>query len=101
MSNYRNKRILELAREIPACTYCQEHNDGQVVACHSNSQKFGHSMALKAHDVPVAYLCTHCHSIVDGRLGPHLSRMDREMMWYEGVAKTWLWLMLEGHLEVK
>ncbi len=101
MSNYRSPKLLKLASEAPHCFYCREPNEGQVVACHSNSQRFGKGLSLKAHDAPVAMLCLHCHQLVDGVLGPHLSKHDREAIWYEGVAFTWLWLMLEGHLEVK
>ena len=98
--NYRNAKILALAHEVPHCCYCRESNEGQVVACHSNHIKHGKGTGVKAHDLP-AYLCTHCHDIVDGRLGPHLSKRDRDAMFYEGAYETVLWLLLNGHLEVK
>jgi hypothetical protein len=98
---YRDPRILALAQEVAYCFYCKEPNHGQVVACHSNSQKFGHGMGQKASDFPVAYLCDKCHALVDGRIGPHLSRVDREMVWYEGACLSCMWLMSEGYLEVK
>jgi len=98
--NYRNAKILALAAEAPHCMYCREPNIGQVVACHSNHIKHGKGVGVKSHDL-VCYACDHCHSVIDGRLGPHLSKRDRDAMFYEAAYETVLWLLLEGHLEVR
>lgn len=60
---YRNAAVLREARRHP-CQFCGR-DDGTVVAAHSNSQRHGKGMGLKAHDVYVAYLCHSCHSFVD------------------------------------
>ncbi len=98
---YRNQKLLDLASEAPHCMYCKEPNNGQVVACHSNSQKFGKGMGQRASDAPIALMCGLCHSLYDGRIGPHLTQQERDLIFYEAACKTWEWLMKEGHLEVR
>ncbi len=98
---YRNPKLLHLASECPECMYCREPNRRQIVGCHSNSYKFGHSMGQKASDAPIAYMCNLCHDLCDGRIGKHLTQAERDMIFYEAACKTWEWLMREGHLEVK
>ena len=99
MTNYRNAKMLALANDAPHCMYCRELNHGHIVGCHSNSIKHGKGMGIKAHDL-VAYLCNHCHDIIDGRLGPHMSKRDRDAMFYEGAYETVLWLLINNHLEL-
>lgn len=100
--NYRNPKILQLAKEAPNCMYCGRNNDGSVVAAHMNGIEYGKGMGQKAHDVP-AYLCNECHAIADGRLNPGgivMTKQDRERILLLGAWRTWLWLMQSGHLEV-
>lgn len=94
ISNYRNQKLRDLAKEVPHCMYCCEPNHGQVVLCHSNSQKHGKGLGIKAHDVP-CYLCDRCHALADGRMGPHLDKRDRDLILYEGVYNSVLWILLE------
>ena len=99
-TNYRNERLLALAKECPRCMSCGDFNAGDVVAAHSNSQRMGKGIGLKAHDIP-AYLCGDCHAIVDGRMESIIhNRESRERMWADAVVQTWLWLMQEGMLEI-
>ena len=98
MSVYRNPRILALASECPKCCHCGRHNDGSIVAAHSNSQRHGKGMGLKAHDLP-AYLCQECHDLLDGRMGT-LTRFEREQMFLDAAYESWLWLMQSGKLKV-
>jgi hypothetical protein len=98
--SYRNQALLSLAQKIPHCVHCGVKNFGQVTACHSNSQRHGKGMGLKAHDVP-AYLCCSCHDLVDGRSEAMLlTRADRDTLFLDCVYKTFLWLLQEGHLKV-
>lgn len=96
--NYRNQKLRDLAKECPQCMYCGETNVGQVVGCHSNSHKFGKGLGCKASDAPIAFLCMACHDWVDGRDGTNSNSTERELVFYEGACKTWLWLMQNGHL---
>lgn len=98
--NYRNPKLLKLASMAPRCMNpaCGCVNRGQIVACHSNSLRHGKGTGIKAHDIP-AYLCDHCHDLLDGRQGD-LCRADKERLFLESVYQTWLWLMQEGLIEV-
>lgn len=98
MKNYRNPRLLALARQAPRCMSCGRANDGTVVAAHSNAQRHGKGMGIKAHDLP-AYLCFRCHSEVDGVAGS-FNRHERDRIWLDGMFQTFLWLLQEGHLQV-
>ena len=98
--NYRNPKLLKLASLAPHCMNPagRASNRGQIVACHSNSQRHGKGTSLKSHDIP-AYLCGICHDHLDGRQGD-LCRADKERMFLESVYESWLWLMREGFLQV-
>jgi len=100
MPNYRNQKLLDLARSAPHCMYCSEPNHGQVVSCHMNSLKHGKGMGIKPHDIP-CYLCKICHSMADGTMAPKMTRVERDNILYEGVYNTFLWLLRDGRLEVK
>ena len=56
---YKNKKLLELARQIP-CTLCGKE-DGTIVAAHSNQQKDGKGTGIKSADYRIASLCYGCH----------------------------------------
>lgn len=79
MANYRNKKLLQLARHHE-CQYCNT-DDGTIVAAHSNQLIHGKGMGIKAHDVFIAYLCAYCHDVVDGRRRPGISQQTREEIW--------------------
>ena len=98
--NYRNPKLLKLASKAPRCMNpaCGAMNRGQVVACHSNSLRHGKGTGIKAHDIP-AYLCDHCHDLLDGRTGG-LLRAEKERLFLESVYETWLWLMQDGMIKV-
>lgn len=96
---YRNPALLRLAAECPRCMGCGRHNDGSVVAAHSNSARDGKGRSLKAHDYRIAFLCTYpCHHEIDQ--GSKLSREERTSFWEEAHRETIGWLFESGHLEV-
>lgn len=92
---YRNQKLRDLAAECPQCMYCGEQNQDNIVLCHSNKLKHGKGRGVKAHDLP-CYLCPTCHDIVDGRLAPHFTQQDRDLIHYEGVFNSVLWLLRIG-----
>lgn len=63
MANYRNLRALKAANG-QYCHHCFI-NDSTIVAAHSNQQKHGKGMGIKAHDCFIAYLCHECHQSYD------------------------------------
>ena len=94
---YRNKRLLELARE----SYCQHCGiqDGTIVAAHSNQLRDGKGRGLKAHDYRVAFLCSKDHYELDQGYG--MAKFERVAMWEEAHRKTIGWLFENGYVEVK
>lgn len=97
-STYRNKKLLEKVRESPICFGCGKHNDGTIVAAHSNRLIHGKGRSIKAHDCYVAALCFNCHSELDQ--GLYMTREERESMWNEACILTYGWLMREGLLKL-
>jgi len=81
---YRNKTLLELARDIP-CQHCGI-DDGTVVAAHSNQLRDGKGRGIKSHDYRIASLCYACHMELDQ--GKNLSKQERVEMWEEAHRKT-------------
>lgn len=95
---YRNKKLLNLAKECPVCMRCGKHNDGTIVAAHSNQLRDGKGRGLKAHDYRIAYLCNECHSQIDQG---QWSRSEKVEAWEDAHRATVGWLFESGHLEVK
>lgn len=93
---YRNPKILELAQESP-CQCCGKM-DGTIVAAHSNQQRDGKGMGIKAHDYRVAYLCHQCHFDIDN--GKLHERENRIAIWEAAHRATIGWLFANGHLKV-
>lgn len=81
VSNYRNKKLLELCRELPC--QCCNRKDGTVVAAHRNE---GKGMGLKVSDALVASLCYSCHFELDN--GKELTKDERRSMWNKAYINT-------------
>lgn len=96
---FRCKVILDAARDAPACMLCNGHNDGTIVAAHSNQLRDGKAKSLKAADYRVAYLCHVCHSEIDQ--GAHMSRAERIEAWEEAHRRTIGWLFESGKVVAK
>jgi hypothetical protein len=93
---YRNKKLLEKARELP-CQHCGKE-DGTVVAAHSNQLRDGKGKGIKASDFRIASLCFLCHFELDQ--GKNLSKQQRLAMWEEAHRKTIGLFFERGYLEV-
>lgn len=94
---YRNKALLRACRYLP-CQACGA-DDGTVVAAHSNQQRDGKGMAIKAADYRVAALCARCHADIDQGAG--LSKDMRRELWEQAHRKTLGELFERGMIEVK
>ena len=94
---YRNKALLEIVRESP-CQICGAQ-DGTVVAAHSNQQRDGKGMGIKAHDYRIAALCFSCHAEIDQ--GKSLNKQEKFNQWDEAHRRTIGWLFELGHLKVE
>jgi len=92
--NYRNRKLLDLAKQAPFCFACGRVNDGTVVMAHSNQSKDGKGMSIKAHDYRVAAMCHTCHAALDQ--GSTMSRQERIDMWEDAHRATMGWLFQAG-----
>lgn len=95
---YRNKSLLEAARYAPQCMSCLKHNDGTVVAAHSNQQRDNKGVGHKSSDYRVAYVCNSCHSNLDQ--GMYLDKQSRIDVWELAHRRTIGWLFETGVLAV-
>lgn len=98
LMTYRNKKLLALANESPHCMSCGTYNAGNVVAAHSNQQRDGKGVGIKAKDYRVAYLCDKCHTELDAGSG---AREHKVRLFEDAHRKTIGWLFESGHLEVR
>ena len=67
-----------------------------MVAAHSNQQRDGKGMGIKAHDYRIAALCYNCHTDIDQ--GQRLNKEERKAVWDEAHRRTIGWLFDRGHL---
>jgi len=81
---YRNKRLLEVVRQLP-CQHCGTE-DGTIVAAHSNQLRDGKGRGLKAHDYRIAALCFKCHTELDQ--GTIWSKAERVSIFEDAHRKT-------------
>lgn len=95
---YRNPKLLQAARYAPHCMLCLKHNDGTVVAAHSNQQRDNKGVGHKASDYRVGYICGTCHTSLDQ--GMHLDKQSRIELWELAHRRTVGWLFESGALTV-
>lgn len=91
---YRNKKLLELCREIPYCTNCNRYLP--VCAAHRNE---GKGMGMKVSDALVASLCNECHFSLDN--GKDLSKQDRRDLWNRAYINTMQYLIEHDMIGIK
>lgn len=94
--NYRNKKLLEFAKDCPVCMCCDEPNDGTVVAAHSNQLRDGKGMGIKAHDYRIAYLKFEHHMEIDQ--GKNLSKQEKIDRFEYSHRKSIGWLFETGRI---
>ena len=97
--NYRNRRLLDLAHEMPCCASFPHNCFGQVVPCHSNQQAFGRGSSFKSHDWAIAACCCEAHDYIDGRKGGW-DKETKHAEWLRAYVKTQEWLWNEGKVMV-
>ncbi len=97
MSNYRNPKLLKLAKDAP-CMNCGIMDD-TIVAAHSNQLRDNKGIGIKSDDHRISYLCSMCHARIDN--GKELSREERIELWENAHRRTIGYLFTSGHLEVK
>lgn len=99
MSNYRNRRLLDLAHEIPCQADFPHVCEGSVVPAHSNQGIFGRGAFYKSHDWAYAALCHDAHDYVDGRRGGW-AKEDKQAAWLRAYIKTQTYIWENGKVRV-
>lgn len=95
--NYRNRKLLDLARHGTHCMNCGRRRP--CMMAHSNQSRDGKGMKLKAHDYRVALLCLECHMEIDS--GVKYDRLERIALWENAHRKTIGWLFDNGYLVIQ
>ena len=93
--NYRNRQLLDLAHHLP-CQWCGEGVASEPA--HSNHQRHGKGMGIKAHDAYFAALCHSCHAELDQ--GSRWTREERANIWQSAHDRTMLELWRRGWIRV-
>jgi hypothetical protein len=91
---YRNPKLLAAVRLLP-CVNC-----GVVgtQAAHSNQIQHGSGTAIKSGDNYCMALCPKCHFSLDN--GNVLTKAERRLMTFEGIAESYARLMEKGLIKV-
>ncbi len=93
----KGQKLLDAARHYP-CAHCHR-NDGTIVAAHCNELALGRGFAHKTPDYLVAYLCSVCHDVVDGRAGG-LTLEEKRTMWNRAYVVTMSWLFRDKRVVI-
>ena len=86
MANYRDRKLLDLAYQLP-CTFrlpCCEGGVGEPA--HSNQSRHGKGGSIKAHDHFFASGCRSCHREIDQ--GRTMGREERFAVWQRAYEET-------------
>ena len=88
----RIKKIRQGAR-MQRCTaniedVCNHNPETTVCAHYGEPGEKG--LGVKPDDSSVAYLCSDCHDVLDGRVS---SRIDKQWYWFRAMRRTWKLLL--------
>lgn len=75
MSNYRDRKLLDLAHELHECTVCGEYSVEGLEPAHQNGIAAGKGHSIKGQDHRHAAMCHSCHQQYDTGNEP------REVKW--------------------
>jgi hypothetical protein len=88
VSNFRNRRLLDLAHKVHECQACGRWVHAGCEPAHANWSEYGKGGSLKSHDVFHAAMCHECHVSIDQ--GSRLTREERHEVWRRAFNKTQL-----------
>lgn len=97
---YRNRKLLDLAHKLNDCPLCSKYQDWGLNPMHSNQQRHGRGLGLKAADHFHAAGCNECHDLIDK--SSTLSREEKEALWQRAfeitLTRYWEngWLVVKG-----
>jgi hypothetical protein len=89
---YRNRKLLDLAHDMPCQARFPHVCNGPSVPAHSNQQIFGRGFSHKSPDCFFAAVCPAAHDAIDGR-APGMDRETKQAEWQRAYIATiqWLW----------
>lgn len=93
---FRSEKLRRAVAELD-CMVCGR--SGCTQASHSNQQRDGKGMGIKAHDYRIAAICDTCHREIDQ--GSGMSKEERRNAWNEAHRATIGALFELGKLEIK
>lgn len=98
MTNYRNRKLLDLAYTMPCMLqlHCCEGGIGEPA--HSNQAKHGKGGSIKAHDCFFVPACRACHRELDQ--GRTMDRDQKRALWDSAFERTYLQMWEMGLLRV-
>ncbi len=91
MSNYRNRKLLDLAHGLNTCLFqipgvCIGYSVEGLEPAHSNSIKHGKGAGIKAHDYYFVASCRNCHMAYDS--GSQFSKLEKQELFLSGWERT-------------
>lgn len=97
--NWRSRQLLDHLHDAPECFICGAVGNGaNIVPAHSNQQRDGKGMGIKAHDYRVAAVCHECHFEIDQ--GKKWGREQKRGYWEDAHRATIGWLIESERLVV-
>lgn len=80
---FRSEKLRRVVASLP-CMVCGR--EGHTQASHSNQQRDGKGMGIKAHDYRIAAICDSCHREIDQGAG--MTKQERREAWDEAHRAT-------------
>lgn len=96
--------LIRRAAKGENCTmqsYCCNHDPLTTVAAHSNLSQDGKGFGQKSSDIYIAFLCSNCHDIYDGRVKTMIPKEELQEMFHYAMKKTWARLIELGIIQIK
>lgn len=103
MSNFRDRKLLDLAHRVNECQLrlpevCTGYSPHGCEPAHSNSQRHGKGMSIKADDCFHVAACHACHAELDQ--GRRFTREEKAEFWQAGYDRTMALYWRNGWLKV-
>lgn len=87
--------------------YCQirlpgicNHDRATTVWCHANGSAAGKGIGMKSEDLLGAYGCSSCHDVYDRRVPTEMLRVEVELAFWQGHARSLLLLIEKGIIAI-
>lgn len=96
---YKNRRLLDLAHEMPCMARFPHRCQGSVVPCHANGLEWGRGHGHRSDDIFFAACCQAAHDFIDGRAGGW-TKEEKRSEWLRAYIETQRFIWTEGKVKV-